>query len=102
MTKSKCFVFVVTGTGQFPKAMLEYDSAKALTPADQKVIDATFGDGDVLWDCESNHLRLNSVQLVTTSRFAQTRARWASFTWKVTDGPVDLDARQTIDTVTSR
>jgi hypothetical protein len=55
-----------------------------------------------LWDCESNHLRLNSVQLVTTSRFAPTRARWASFTWKVTDGPVDLDARQTIDTVTSR
>jgi hypothetical protein len=86
MINERRFVFTVTGSGEFPKAMLEYDGATALTPADQTIIDATYDDS-VLWDTETKHLRLNSVQLITTSRFAPTRARWASFTWKVTDGP---------------
>jgi hypothetical protein len=65
-TKTKRYVFTVTGSGEFPKDMLEYDQATALTPADQKVIDATYEDADdnVLWNPDTQHLRLNTVQLM--------------------------------------
>jgi hypothetical protein len=77
--------FVVEGSGEFPKEMLHYDSAKAATPDDQRIIDAEYGvNDDIFWDTTTKRMRRNRVTLVTTTpRYAPTVARWQSFTWRV-------------------
>jgi hypothetical protein len=83
------YVYTVTGTGEFPKDMLRYDEAEPYRPEDEMVVNATYDD-PIIWDEETQHMRVQHVKLVSESRFAgvgNSEQRWRSFIWRVETGP---------------
>jgi len=87
------YTFTVRGTGEFPQDMLRYDACTPLTDDDKRIVYAEYSD-DILWDNETQRLRLNTVRLVTERRFI-TNARWRSFLWSVVEEPTFLNDKFT-------
>lgn len=70
----KMYTYKVTGTGQFPIDMLRYDCAWPKHESDARLFDTKYDNAE----------ERRAVKVIELQSFHEpTRARWASFMWKV-------------------
>jgi hypothetical protein len=78
------YLYVVEGTGVFPRDMLRYDNSTPATEADKEIVEASY-QNELLWDGVT--LRKNKVKLSVPYGTTLTPARWKSFKWPIVDEP---------------